>query len=113
MRAEKEAVTIAAEFYGEPRRPGNVPGTTTDGFVHVGSRHVTVPFASPLVATIPGVRFDRRRLPALKPPVRLNINVVSARLSSRFNRLDCGAYEAELSVAARSGVGMACKVIGE
>jgi hypothetical protein len=112
LSALKEAITIAAYWYGEPTRAARKQADEM-GQINLGTEDVRIP-GSGGRGEITGRKVQVKRIAWVRDrAVQVNINVFSARLSGPNNYLDCGLFEDAVTVARAKPIQIACKLIGE
>ncbi len=108
----KEAITVAAYYYGEPTKAAAKKADEV-GQIDLGSEEIRLGSAGG-TATFTGKGFKADRLGwVVGREGRVNINVYTARLVHPDNLLDCGLFEDTLAVAQGRTIPMTCKLIGE
>jgi hypothetical protein len=106
-----ETVTVAAYFFGLPRAEARHLGGEM-GELHVGYERRELRTSG--VVRFDGSPLDATRVSLLEGGrVKVLINVVSSRKASENNLLDCGVYEDSIERAAREGIRLHCREIGE
>lgn len=110
----RETLVVSADYFGEPtieavrdnRLRADEPWLTLD--------RREIELAKPGIARFAAVHLDPERLGWIENgEPQLLINVYSGRKSSPDNLLDCSTYQDSLRQAARDGVRITCKLIGE
>lgn len=108
----KEAITVAAYYYGEPTKAAAKKADEI-GQIDLGSEEIRLGSGGG-TATFVGKGFKADRLGwVVGREGRVNINVYTARLVHPDNLLDCGLFEDTLTVAQGKVIPMTCKLIGE
>jgi len=113
LAAEKEGIVVFASYYGDPKPSaekhadeiGQIDLTPQDEEVEIsgaGGR-----------AHISGAIVDAKRLDWLAGPVKVNVNVASARKSSSDNLLDCDFIDGPLADVRETPVTLHCYLIEE
>jgi hypothetical protein len=106
-----ETVVVVAYFFGFPIPSARELGGEM-GELHVGHDEREMKGAG--IAEFKGSEYDSSRLAVLeKGEVKVLINVVSGRRSDKNNLLDCDVFEDSVARAAREGIPILCKLIGE
>lgn len=103
-----ERVTVAAMYAGDPvpahRRQADVDG------LPMGDERVTVP-AGAGSARVTGGKVITARLGWIRGPLRVLVNVYSARTKVPDNILDCGIYEGPVAAVTGPGTDIRCDLI--
>ncbi|GLS45940.1 hypothetical protein GCM10007884_39310 [Methylobacterium brachythecii] len=115
-----ESVAVNSFYYGKsatkPTRAdikrAHAEGREPDQIEMAGDL-VTLPAAGG-VAGLPGRNLDATEVAAVgSNPLRVNVNVFSARKAAQDNLLDCDLFEDELQLARAKPVIIGCRLIGE
>ncbi len=106
-----ETITVSASYYGDPS-PGAMKHADEVGQINLGRANVEIPGAGG-TAVIPNASVRRERLAWLATPPEVNVNVFSSRHSGPDNLLDCAFFQDAVTVARKTPVNLACKLIGE
>jgi uncharacterized protein YecT (DUF1311 family) len=113
LAAAKEGIVVLADYYGDPKKSAEthaneigqisleqqgekVEISGTGGHVHIS-----------------GSKVDAKRLDWLSGPVRVNVNVASARKSGPDNLLSCDFIDGPLSNVQKQAVTLHCALIEE
>lgn len=119
LAANKEAITLYVEYFGDPK-PDALKHANEIGQIDVQRRRgpvddelVALPGTGGL-AHISGVNIDPHRLAWVEGPLKVNVNVASARKSGPDNLLACDFIEATVAeVQKHSPVRLDCWLIAE
>ena len=104
-----EQVHINGHYFGEARRASDGDEM---GEVHLGDEDKDVPGAGSY--SMGKARIDAKGMAKIKAKEPdLLINVYTSRKVFPDNLFDCGIFQDQVSVAAKSGIAIACKLIGE
>lgn len=106
-----ERIIVSADYFGEPA-PTAEKHENEIGQITLGDEEVEVA-AKEGSATISGTRVMQKRLSWIKGPVRLNVNVFSARHSGPNNILSCDFFDGNLSDARAHPMAIYCALIEE
>ncbi|WFP78431.1 hypothetical protein [Mesorhizobium sp. WSM4906] len=113
LAAKKEGIIVFASYYGDPKRNAK-KHVNEVGQISLGRQdeQVEVPGTGGH-AQISGAKIDRKRLDWLAGPVKVNVNVASARRSSSDNLLACDFIDGPLSDVQKGPVTLHCALIEE
>ncbi len=114
LAARKEGIVVFASYYGDPKRSAEKHANEI-GQISVSPKDETVEIpGSGGRAHIGGATVDARRLGWLSGPVRVNVNVASARKSDPDNLLDCDFIDGAVAdVRKTAPVTLHCYLIAE
>ncbi|MGK9171115.1 hypothetical protein KXR53_32785 [Inquilinus limosus] len=113
LASQKEGIVAFASYYGDPKRSaekhvneiGQIDLTPQDEEVEIpgsgGNAHIS------------GANVDLRRLDWLAGPVKVNLNVASARKSGPDNLLACDFIDGALADVRKAPITLHCSLIEE
>jgi uncharacterized protein YecT (DUF1311 family) len=113
LAAEREGIVVLADYYGDPKRSAEKHANEI-GQISLAPQDEEV--AIPGIggrARISGAKVDPKRLDWLAGPVKVNVNVASARKSSSDNLLGCDFIDGPLSNVQKGPVTLHCALIEE
>ena len=111
LSASKESILVLAYFFGFPTQATRQYGGDM-GEIHLGQDQIEM--KQPGAARFAHSVYDSSKLWMLdKRRLKVLINVVSGRHSSRNNLLGCNIFEDDVERAAKVGVRIDCSLIGE
>lgn len=113
LASQKEGIVAFASYYGDPKRSaerhanevGQIGLTSKDEEVEIPS--------SGGHAHISGANVDPKRLDWLAGPVKVNLNIASARKSSSDNLLACDFIDGALADVRKAPITLRCSLIEE
>lgn len=111
LERQGESIVVSASFFGFPTTEAQSKAGCS-GEIGLGSDEKELD--KPGIATFEGSTYDKNKLPLIEnQELLLLINVISGRKSSEDNLLDCSVFQGPVLRAARDGVRIECKLIGE
>ncbi len=113
LASQKEGIVAFADYYGDPKRSAEKRANEI-GQISLAPQDEEV--AIPGIggrARISGAKVDPKRLDWLAGPVKVNVNVASARKSSSDNLLGCDFIDGPLSQCQKEPVALHCALIEE
>ncbi|UIJ44180.1 hypothetical protein LZK98_13985 [Sphingomonas cannabina] len=111
LSAGRELILVDASFYGDPA-PAARRHADESGRVPLLNRIRTLP-ATGGIATFPLGEIPRARRRWIRGPIKVNVNVYSARRSSPDNILACDFMDGPLPAPSRMPVELRCSLIAE
>lgn len=111
LRAQKEAIIVDASYYGDPAPDGEKYANEV-GQIDLGSERLEIPGRTGK-AHITGTGLNSGRLRLISGPVKVNVNIYSARKSSTDNLLACDFIDGELANVMKAPVILRCGLITE
>jgi hypothetical protein len=113
LASQKEAIVVFADYYGDPKRSAERHANEI-GQISLAPQdeEVAIPGGGGR-AHISGAKVDAKRLDWLAGPVKVNVNVASARKSSSDNLLACDFIDGALADVQRTPVTLHCALIEE
>lgn len=113
LAADKEGILAFASYYGDPSKKGKKHADEL-GQIDLSSSEESVEISGkggPL--RISGKFVDRKLIQRVDGPVKINVNVISARKSSPNNILTCDLIDGPLSEAQKAPLAVHCGLTDE
>jgi hypothetical protein len=113
LASQKEGIVAFADYYGDPKRSAEKHANEI-GQISLAPQdeEVAIPGTGGH-ARISGAKVDPKRLDWLAGPVKVNVNVASARKSSSDNLLGCDFIDGPLGNVQKGPVTLHCALIEE
>lgn len=111
LAAAKEGVVVDAAYSGAAAK-GAEKRTNEVGLIDLGREKIVLPAAAG-TAHLSGTVVRPKQLNLVDGPVSVNVNVYSARRSSKDNLLACDFFDGELARARKAPVALRCALIEE
>jgi hypothetical protein len=106
-----EGIVISASYSGEPRSSAKQHADQV-GQIALGTQNVEIP-GKPATVIVNGSSVKRGHLAWIRGPVRLNVNVYSARRSGPNNLLACDFFDGRFRSTSHHPVQIHCSLIEE
>jgi hypothetical protein len=110
LKRRAETVVVFGYPFGFPRP--TAPKSLVSDMGEIGLGEFRTEVSPGDVANIPTLALNRNNLRYVEE-VKLLVNVVSGRRSSRDNLLSCDIYEGDLAPVASKAIPIKCRLIGE
>lgn len=111
LSKRKEGITVSASYSGDPKKSAEKHADEI-GRIDLGTEEHSMPGIGGAVR-LGGPKPDEQRFGWIKGPVLINVNVYSARKSSRDNLLNCDFVDGPLPQVAKAPVTLNCSLIAE
>ena len=113
LASQEEGIVAFADYYGDPKRSAEKHANEI-GQISLAPQDEEVAFpGTGGRARISGAKVDPKRLDWLAGPVKVNVNVASARKSSSDNLLGCDFIDGPLTQVQKEPVTLHCALIEE
>jgi hypothetical protein len=111
LASSRESITILASFYGDPKKTAEKYANQV-GQIDLGTERLDLPGKGQTVHIL-GNKVRSTGLKQIASPVMVNVNVFTARKTSKDNLLSCDFIDTELQSVKAQPIALHCSLIEE